>query len=222
MNVLTAPRAAAALQYKALRLPYTVLETQVVTRFLDEESRVRLAFERALGNVDATIGKLLDNDELTRRGTALARRADVLENAVRLEEKAEQRKAEADAALREQKEQAAQQRRQAEQEKAERARQVKQQAAAEKRRVKEQAQAQEKAAAQAISKSAQAELDAERERLEQQEARIEQQKAARTAAPKAQLDKAVERQAVADDERAEAERLAQLAEAERESRAAQA
>lgn len=222
MNVLTAPRAAAALQYKVLRLPATVVETQVVARFLDEESRVRLAYEKALGNVDTTVGKLLANDALTRRGTALSRRAEVLETAVRLEEKAQQRQSEADETLREQKSQAAGQRRAAEQEKAERTRRLKQEAAAEKRRVKEQAEAQEKAAAKAISTSAQAKLDAERARLEQQEARIEQVKDARTAASKAQLEQAVERQSGADAERAEADRLAQLAEAEREGRKAKA
>jgi hypothetical protein len=222
MNVLTVPRTAAALEYKVLRLPATVVETQLVARFLDEESRVRLAYEKALGNVDAAVGRLLDDEALTRRGTALSRRAEVLENAVALEEKAAQRKAEADEALRAQKAQAADQRRTAEKEKAAEARRVREQAAAEKRRVKEQAAAQEKAAAQEISANAEAQLRAERDRLAQAEQQIEQRVAERTAAPKAQLDRAVELQGEADDERAQAERLAQLADAERESRQAQA
>jgi hypothetical protein len=216
MNVLTVPRTAAALKYKVLRLPATVVETQLVARFLDEESRVRLAYEKALGNVDAAVGKLLDNEELTRRGTALSRRAEVLESAVVLEEKAAQRRAEADETLRAQKAQAADQRRTAEKEKAAETRRLREQAATEKRRVKEQAAAQEKAAAQEITSNAEAELRAERDRLAQAESRIERRTAERTAAPKAQLEKAVELKGQADDERAQAERLAQLADAERD------
>ena len=218
MNVLTVPRTVAALADKALRLPATVVGKAVAT--LDEDSRVRLAFEKALGNVYSAVGKLLDNDELTRRGTALSRRAEVLETAVRLEEKAEQRKAEADQTLRAQKQSAAEQRRQAEQEKSQELRRLREQEKAQKKAVKEQADAQEKAATQAVRSKAAAELKAERDRLEKTEQRIEQRTAERTAAPKAQLEDAVERKQDADAERAAADRLSQLADAEREKRTA--
>ena len=218
MNVLTVPRTVAALEYKALRLPATV-GASLVSR-LDEESRVRLAYEKALGNVDATVGKLLKNEDLTRRGTALSRKAEVLETAVRLEEKAEQRKAAAGEALREQKSAAAEQRRTAEQDKAQELRRLREQEKAAKKAVKEQADAQERAAAQAVQTKAQASIAAERDRLADTEARIEQRTAARTAAPKAQLSEAIERKQTADAERSAADRMAQLAEAERESRRA--
>lgn len=220
MNVLTVPRTVAVLEYKALRLPATVVETQVVARFLDEESRVRLAYEKALGNVDSAVGKLLADDELTRRGTALSRRAEVLGTAVRLEEKAEQRKAEADEALQAKKSDAAEQRRTAEQEKAQELRRLREQEKAAKKAVKEKADAQEKAAAKALQSKAQAQIEAERRRLAETEQRIEQRTAERTAAPKAQLETAVERKTEADSERAAADRLAQLADAEREKRTA--
>ena len=221
MNVLTVPRTVAALEYKALRLPATVVETQVVARFLDEESPVRLAYEKALGNVDSAVGKLLANDELTRRGTALSRRAEVLETAVRLEEKAEQRKASADEHLQEQKAAAAEQRRAAEKEKADELRRLREQEKAQKKAVKAQADAQEKAATDEVRAKAEAELKAERERLARTEERIEQRAAERTAAPKAQLSQAVERKQEADAERAAADRLAELADAEREKRTAE-
>ena len=219
MNVLTVPRTVVALEYKALRLPAAAVGLAVGT--LDDESRVRLAFEKALGGVDATVGKLLKDEGLARRGTALSRRAEVLETAVRLEEKAEQRKAAADGELQEQKQAAAAQRREAAQRKADEARRVREQAAAEKRRVKAEADAQEKAAAQAVRSTATAKIEAERERLAETEQRIEERTAARTAAPKAQLEDAVERQQAADAERSAADRLASLAAAERESRSAQ-
>jgi hypothetical protein len=218
MNVLTVPRTVAALEYKALRLPATVVGKAVAT--LDEESRVRLAFEKALGNVDATVGKLLKDEALTRRGTALSRKAEVLETAVRLEEKAEQRKTAAAQTLEQSKSAAADQRRQAEKDKADETRRLREQAAAEKRRVKAEADAQEKAAAKAVQTKAQAKIRAEREDLAQTEERIEARVAARTAAPKAQLSEAVERKQDADSERAAADRMAQLAQIERDKRQA--
>ncbi len=218
MNVLTLPRTVVALEYKALRLPATVAAKAVST--LDEESRVRLAFERALGGVDATVGKLIGDQELTRRGTALARKAEVLETAVALEAKAQQRKEQAAQTLEQQRSAAAQQRRQAEQDKAAETRRLREKEKAGKQAVKEQADAQERAAAKAVETKAQAKLRAERERLAETEQRIEARTAARTAAPKAQLSEAVERKQDADSERAAADRLAQLADLEREKRQA--
>jgi hypothetical protein len=219
MNVLTVPRTVASVEYQLLRLPATVVGKAVAT--LDEESRVRLAFEKALGNVDATVGKLLKDEALTRRGTALSRKAEVLETAVRLEEKAEQRKATAANTLAQSKSAAAEQRRQAEKDKADETRRLREQAAAEKRRVKAEADAQEKAAAKAVQTKAQAKIRSEHEQLAETEQRIEARTAARTAAPKAQLSEAVERKQEADSERAAADRMAQLATAEGEKRQAQ-
>src|SRR4051812_30851171 len=99
MKVLTLPKAAAALEYKALRLPATLLEKQVVVRFLAEGSTLRLGFERALGALDEKAGTLLDNDDLAARGHALRRRSELLGKAVELETKAEARKSAAEAKL---------------------------------------------------------------------------------------------------------------------------
>jgi len=167
MNVLTLPRTVAVLEYKALRLPATVVGKAVST--LDEESRVRLVFEKALGGLDASVGKLLGDEALTRRGTALSRKAEVLETAVALEEKAEQRKQQAAQTLEQQKSAAADQRRQAETEKVEETRRLREQEKARKKAVKEQADAQERAAAKAVETKAQAKIRAERERLAETE-----------------------------------------------------
>ena len=219
MNVLTVPRTVAALEYKALRLPATV-GASLVSR-LDEESRLRLAYEKALGNVDAAVGRLLANDELATRGRKLAARAEVLETAVELEEKAELRKAEADRQLREQKARAVEQRQAAEREKVQETRRLREQEKAAKKAVKQSADAKEKAAAQAVRAKADAQLRIERDRLAQTEERIEQRKEQRTAAPKAQLELAVERKQEADSDRAAADRLAQLADEEKARRSAQ-
>jgi hypothetical protein len=218
MNVLTVPRTVASLEYSVLRAPAALVESKLIGR-LDEESRVRLAYERALGSIDQVVGRLLADEKISRRGTALARRADVLETAVRLEEKAEQRKAAADEALREQKSAAQEQRRTAEQDKADETRRLREQEKARKQAIKDQADAKEKAAAASARRKADAELQSERQRVAQQEARIEQRTEARTAASKAQLETAVERKSAADAERADADRLAKLAGAEKQRRA---
>ena len=59
MNVLTLPRSVAAIEYKALRLPATLLQTQVVVRFLEQDSKLRLGLEKALGALDEKAGTRL-------------------------------------------------------------------------------------------------------------------------------------------------------------------
>lgn len=216
MNVLTVPRTVAGLEYKVVRLPATV-GASLVGR-LDEESRIRLAFEKALGSVDAAVGRFLSDEELTRRGTALSRRAEILETAVVLEEKAELRKAQAAQELKEKKAAAGEQRRTADQEKAEETRRLREQEKAEKKAAAVEAAAKERAAAEAIRAEAAAKLDAERDRVAAAEAAIEKRVEQRTAAPKAQLEQAVERKSNADAERAAADRLSELAQAEKARR----
>jgi hypothetical protein len=113
MNVLTVPRTVVALQYKALRFPSKVVEQQLVGRFLEQDSPLRLGVERSLASLDASVGRFLQDDGLTRRGTAVVRKADALDVASSLEEKAAQRKAEAEQSLQDQKQAAAEQRAQA-------------------------------------------------------------------------------------------------------------
>ena len=96
VNVLTVPKRAAVLEYSLLRLPATVLQKQVVVRFLQDDSALRLGFERALGSLDEKAGRLLDDQALITRGSALRRRTEVLADAARLEESAAQRTADAD------------------------------------------------------------------------------------------------------------------------------
>ncbi|MCW2613782.1 MAG: putative translation initiation factor, family protein, partial [Frankiales bacterium] len=81
MNVLTVPKKAAALEYSLLRLPATLVESQVVVRFLQDDSALRLGFERALGSLDEKAGRLLGDQALTARGSALRRRSDALADA---------------------------------------------------------------------------------------------------------------------------------------------
>jgi len=64
-------RRIAKLQYTAVRLPFTLLDEAVVARYWDRDAAIRAGFERWLGSLDLLAGRLLADDEISRRGQAL-------------------------------------------------------------------------------------------------------------------------------------------------------
>ncbi len=58
------PRSVAKLQYAVMRQYLAVFEEQVIARYWDEDTFVRVGFERFLGSLDRFAGRLLDGDEL--------------------------------------------------------------------------------------------------------------------------------------------------------------
>jgi hypothetical protein len=220
MNVLTLPKTAAALEYKALRLPATLLEKQVVVRFLADDSALRLGFERALGTLDEKAGSLFGDEQLASRGHALRRRTEILEKAVELEAKAEQRKAKAESTLKAGTAKAEQTREQARKAQQQNVQETLREEQAEKRRVEQEAKARLRAEKERVAAEARAKAQAVTAQLDEQEQRIDEVTRARTAAPKAQLGDAVAEKKTADAERAKAERLAKLANDEKEARRA--
>lgn len=70
----TVARRAAGRQYAALRQALIRFEERVVARYWDENTPVRVGFERFLGSLDEAAGWLLADDELSRRGRDLLRR----------------------------------------------------------------------------------------------------------------------------------------------------
>jgi hypothetical protein len=217
MNALTIPRTVAGAEYTVFRLPLTLVEKKVLPRF-DEDNSVRLTVEKALGSIDATVGRFLADPELTRRGATLSRRADILTKAVQLEEKAEARKAKATTDLKVAKKQADAKREQAVDQAQAKAKALHDKQQAEKRAAEERAIAQAKAKAEAAERETQARLQAEESKLASRVESIETRTEARTAAPRAQLGDAVKTASLAAKERKEADRLAQLAQAEKASR----
>ena len=209
MDVLTVPKTIASLEYTALRLPLTLVETQVVARLFGEESGVRLGFEKALGTVDMTVGRWIGDDRRATRGAALSRRAEVLAKAVRLEQKAATRKEQATSELHEAREAADQRRKQAD-----RRAHADVQAA----RTEQKAQATASARRTTVEQERKAKLDSEQRRLDSQVSSIDKRTSARAAAPKAQLDDAVKASKGAAKQKQTAARLGRLADAEKASR----
>ena len=67
------PRGIAKLQYATARLPFTLLDEYVIARYWGQHAAVRVGFERWLGSLDLLAGRLLADDEISRRGEALTR-----------------------------------------------------------------------------------------------------------------------------------------------------
>lgn len=67
------PRNLARLPYAAARLPLTVLDERVVARYWGQHAPVRVGFERWLGSLDVLAGRLLADEDISRRGLALMR-----------------------------------------------------------------------------------------------------------------------------------------------------
>lgn len=215
MSVLTLPRTVVGLEYKAIRYPAQLLETKVVAVRLAEDNPVRLGYERFLGTLDTTAGKLLADEALSDRGRVLTRRVEVLGKAIALETKAAERKAQADAELRATNEQAAQEKARIQREHEQTAARLKAERDAEAQAVERKAEARKRADDKAIVDSSQAIIAAERDRLDAQKAKIEARVATQTAAPKAELKTAGKNAQAAAEKRADAERLEALREAEK-------
>jgi hypothetical protein len=77
MSLNELPLAVLRYQYQMARVPFQLIEDQFVAR-MDPRAPARLLYERSLGALDATAGKMLGDPELEKRGAALARRGDAL------------------------------------------------------------------------------------------------------------------------------------------------
>ena len=84
MKVTTIPFAVLGFQYKVARLPFQLIEDRLVAR-MDAETPTRLFYERSLGAMDAAVGNVLGDAGLKKRGEALAERSDSLRRAARLD-----------------------------------------------------------------------------------------------------------------------------------------
>ena len=73
MDLTTVARCLGRLEYEAVRLPFGLLEDLFVAPYWDEDAPIRIGFEQWLGSLDEFAGRLLDDEEMRRRGQALRR-----------------------------------------------------------------------------------------------------------------------------------------------------
>ena len=95
MRITEVPLAVLRFQYQIARFPLQLIGQQMAAR-LTSEAPARLFYERSLGALDATVGHLLADPELEKRGAALVERSDALGRAVHLDATATQKREQAD------------------------------------------------------------------------------------------------------------------------------
>jgi hypothetical protein len=89
MKILELPLTVLRIQYRIARFPLELIEDRIVSQW-DSEAPGRLLYERSLGQLDSAVGSLLGDQEIERRGSALAERSEALGRAARLDAEAEQ------------------------------------------------------------------------------------------------------------------------------------
>jgi hypothetical protein len=95
MNTTDVPFAVLRFQYQLARIPLQLIEAQMAA-WMGSEAPPRLFYERSLGVLDATVGKMLGDPELEKRGAALIERSDALGGAAQLDATATQKQEQAD------------------------------------------------------------------------------------------------------------------------------
>ena len=95
MEITDVPFAVLRFQYQLARFPLQLIEEQVVAG-MSSQAPTRLFYERWLGGLDATVGKMLGDPDLQKRGVALIERSDALRRAAQLDATATQNQEQAD------------------------------------------------------------------------------------------------------------------------------
>lgn len=219
MKITDVPFAVLRFQYQLARYPLQLIEDQVTAR-VDPDAPGRLFYERSLGTLDATVGNLLGDDELARRGTALVERSTALAQSNTLEAKAAVKEQAADETLKEKRDSAIRAQKKAREKRNEEVEEAKT-TAAKRKRASADATAKRTAAVQRHADEVAA------KRVETLEADKRRQQVASQAAEKdvvaaagAKRAAAQEKQAEAQDKRTQADAIEDLADAEKQNRKA--
>jgi len=220
MSIMTIPRTILRFQYQFVRLPLQLIEERVVSR-MDAEAPARLAYERSLGVLDATVGNALGDARLKRTGASMAKRSDELARAARLEAAANEELQRADEELKSSRQDVVGEVRDA---RAAKEQAVEDAAAAAEKRKRAATEAAQKRAgatkkeaddiAARLKSSAEAAKRNDEQRINAAQKRV-------TDAADATLDDAKAKKDEAQAKRADADRLEQLADVEKEKRQAE-
>jgi len=217
MEITDVPFAFLRFQYQLARLPLQLFGEQVVAG-MSSEAPTRLFYERWLGGLDASVGKMLGDPDLEKRGAALIERSDALRRAAQLDATATQNQQQADNELKAKRDKAIEDQKDA---RAVKAREVEEaRTAAEERKGAAAEAAQKRTAAakqQADELAAQRMRSAEAAKREEQ-AKITAAEQKATAAAESKLDDAQAKRSDAASKRAQADQVEELANLEKEKR----
>ena len=220
MDALTLPRTVLRAEYALIRKPIQLAQDRLLTLFPADDAR-RLTVERVLGQVDSYAGRFLADTDLTGRGNDLQAHADATAKAKALQAKAREQREQADATLKATQEKSTSERKDAIAEHTEDVNTARADATQAKADAARQSAAKATAQKQAVAEQAaqRVEFATDKQRAEHEKTR--QHADAVTAAPKGQLAEARDTKADAAGRRADADRLAGLAETEKQHRRSQ-
>jgi hypothetical protein len=217
MRIIDAPLTVLRLQYRIARFPLQLFEERVVAR-MGSEAPARLFYERSFGLLDTAVGNALGDRQLQKRGSALAERSDALGRAAGLDAAADQAQRRSSADLEARTDEALEEQQHARASKERKVANARTSAAQRKRQAQAGA-AQRTAAAKkrADDVAGQRTKSAEAAKREAHD-RIRSNEQEAVAAAKSKLDSAQARRTEADSKRAQADRIEELADAEKQKR----
>jgi hypothetical protein len=219
MKITTVPFAVLRFQYLIVRVPLQLVEDQVSTR-MDAEAPARLFFERSLGMLDATVGRVLGDPKLEKRGSALAERSDALGRAARLDAAASQKETHADSELQAKRNKAIEDRERAHEAKERGIEDARTEAEERKRSAVDAAEKRTAAAKQQADEVAAQRMNSVEEAKRGAQARIRAAEQKASAAAQSKVKDAEAKRSEAESKRAQADRVEQLADVEKRKRQA--
>jgi hypothetical protein len=219
MNITTVPFAMLRFQYQLVRLPLQVIEDRVIVR-MGAEAPARLFYERSLGVLDATVGHLLGDLKLQKRGSALAERSDTLTRAARLDAAATQKEGHADAELKAKRDKVIDNQKQAHEAKERGVEEARSEADKRKRAAEGVAQKRTAAAMQQADEVAAQRKNSIDQSKREEQARIRAAEQQASAAAESKLKDAQAKRIEAESKRAQADRVEALAAGEKQKRQA--
>jgi hypothetical protein len=217
MKIAEIPFVVLRFQYQIARLPLQLIEDQVVAR-LHSEGPARLLYERSFGALDATVGKLLGDPQLEKRGAALVERSNALGKAAKLDATATRNREQADAKMEATHDEVVTDINEARDATRRRAVQARTNAEQRKRAADEAAEKRTVAAKNQADEAAAQRNKAAETVKRQQEAKIGAAEARATNAAESKLDDAQAKRSEAASKRAQADRVEELANIEKQKR----
>ena len=219
MKITEIPFAALRLQYRIARVPLRLFEQRVLAG-VDSEAPARLLYERSVGAVDAVVGNMLGDSEVEKRGAARVERSEALGEAARLDELATQTREQADNKLRRKQESAAAAPGEARATTQRKVNEVRSTAEKRKRQATQTAAKRTAEVKKRVDEAAAAKLIGVETAKRAKQQRINAAERSATAVAEADLNDAAEKRSAATAKRAHANRVGDLAEAEKAGRKA--
>jgi thiol:disulfide interchange protein len=204
-------------QYKILRAPLQALDSQLGQR-LHGGSRLRIITERGLARADATAGRLLNADDLARHGILRFEHAETAERAAKEADRAGELRAAAEQTREQARTEAEQTRAKARREERERVARAGREAQQAKREAVNQARQEAAAKKREATKRAKAQTEQARQRRSAKDQQVAEKNQRAIAPATAALKEAAKGKSAASAQRAQADKLARLAETEKTSR----